>query len=98
MKKHRIIFTVLSILTILCFAGCTAVTDFDSKIMNQEVKPVETLKNGNVSVKMFIPDYYTLTESRAIAPQTKYARLKYNTKINYDTTPPTYEWATIETL
>lgn len=77
MKKHRIIFTVLSILTILCFAGCTAVTDFDSKIMNQEVKPVETLKNGNVSVKMFIPDYYTLTESRAIAPQTKYARLKY---------------------
>lgn len=77
MKKHRIIFTVLSILTILCFAGCTAVTDSDSKIMNQEVKPVETLKNGNVSVKMFIPDYYTLTESRAIAPQTKYARLKY---------------------
>ena len=65
MKKHRIIFTVLSILTILCFAGCTAVTDSDS------------LKNGNVSVKMFIPDYYTLTESRAIAPQTKYARLKY---------------------
>lgn len=77
MKKHRIIFTVLSILTILCFAGCTAVTDSDSKIMNQEVKPVETLKNGNVSVKMFIPDYYTLTESRAIAPQTKYTRLKY---------------------
>ena len=98
MKKHRIIFTVLSILTILCFAGCTAVTDSDSKIMNQEVKPVETLKNGNVSVKMFIPDYYTLTESRAIAPQTKYASLKYNTNINYDTTPPTYEWATIETL
>ena len=81
MKKHRIIFTVLSILTILCFAGCTAVTDFDSKIMNQEVKPVETLKNGNVSVKMFIPDYYTLTESRAIAPQTKYARLKYKSYI-----------------
>lgn len=81
MKKHRKIFTVLSILTILCFAGCTAVTDFDSKIMNQEVKPVETLKNGNVSVKMFIPDYYTLTESRAIAPQTKYARLKYKSYI-----------------
>lgn len=77
MKRHRIIFAILSILTILCFAGCTAVTDSDSKIMNQEVKPVETLKNGNVSVKMFIPDYYTLTESRAIAPQTKYARLKY---------------------
>lgn len=77
MKRHRIIFAILSILTILCFAGCTAVTDSDSKIMNQEVKPVETLKNGNVSVKMFIPDYYTLTESRAIAPQTKYACLKY---------------------
>lgn len=89
MKKHRIIFTVLSILTILCFAGCTAVTNFDSKIMNQEVKPVETLKNGNVSVKMFIPDYYTLTESRAIAPQTKYARLKYYTN---------FEWGTNETL
>ena len=81
MKKYRIIFAILSILTILCFAGCTAVTDSDSKIMNQEVKPVETLKNGNVSVKMFIPDYYTLTESRAIAPQTKYARLKYKSYI-----------------
>lgn len=81
MKRHRIIFAILSILTILCFAGCTAVTDSDSKIMNQEVKPVETLKNGNVSVKMFIPDYYTLTESRAIAPQTKYARLKYKSYI-----------------
>lgn len=89
MKRHRIIFAILSILTILCFAGCTAVTDSDSKIMNQEVKPVETLKNGNVSVKMFIPDYYTLTESRAIAPQTKYASLKYNTN---------FEWVTIETL
>ena len=77
MKKYSVTFAILSILAILCFAGCTAVTDSDSKIMNQEVKPVETLKNGNVSVKMFIPDYYTLTESRAIAPQTKYARLKY---------------------
>ena len=81
MKKYSAKFAILSILTILCFAGCTAVTDFDSKIMNQEVKPVETLKNGNVSVKMFIPDYYTLTESRAIAPQTKYARLKYKSNL-----------------
>ena len=89
MKKYSVKFAILSILTILCFAGCTAVTNFDSKIMNQEVKPVETLKNGTVSVKMFIPDYYTLTESRAIAPQTKYARLKYYTDD---------EWSTIETL
>lgn len=97
MKKHRIIFTVLSILTILCFAGCTAVTDFDSKIMNQEVKPVETLKNGNVSVKMFIPDYYTLTESRAIAPQTKYARLTYKSN-DYDYDAGDYIWKTLDTL
>ena len=54
MKRHRIIFAILSIFTILCFAGCTAVTDSDSKIMNQEVKPVETLKNGNVSVKIIL--------------------------------------------
>ena len=97
MKRHRIIFAILSILTILCFAGCTAVTDFDSKIMNQEVKPVETLKNGNVSVKMFIPDYYTLTESRAIAPQTKYARLTYKSN-EYDYDAGDYIWKTLDTL
>ena len=95
MKKYSVKFAILSILAILYFVGCTPVTEPDTKIKTPK-DPV--IKTGNVSVKMFIPDYYTLTESRAIAPQTKYASLKYNTNINYDTTPPTYEWATIETL
>ena len=77
MKKYSVTFAILSILAILCFAGCTAVTDSDSNLMKPETKPTESAKSGNVSVKMFIPDYYTLTESRAIAPQTKYARLSY---------------------
>ena len=77
MKKYSVTFAILSILAILCFAGCTAVTDSDSNLTKPETKPTESAKSGNVSVKMFIPDYYTLTESRAIAPQTKYARLKY---------------------
>ena len=95
MKKYSVKFAILSILAVLYFVGCTPVTEPDTKIKTPK-DPV--IKTGNVSVKMFIPDYYTLTESRAIAPQTKYASLKYNTNINYDTTPPTYEWATIETL
>ncbi|MEE1289466.1 MAG: transglutaminase domain-containing protein, partial [Spirochaetota bacterium] len=95
MKKYSVKFAILSILAVLYFVGCTPMTEPDTKIKTPK-DPV--IKTGNVSVKMFIPDYYTLTESRAIAPQTKYASLKYNTNINYDTTPPTYEWATIETL
>ena len=84
MKKYSVTFAILSILAILCFAGCTAVTDSDSNLMKPETKPAESAKSGNVSVKMFIPDYYTLTESRAIAPQTKYARLKYKNFVYED--------------
>ena len=86
MKKYSVKFAILSILAVLYFVGCTPVTEPDTKIKTPK-DPV--IKTGNVSVKMFIPDYYTLTESRAIAPQTKYASLKYNTN---------YEWVTIETL
>ncbi|MEE0877763.1 MAG: transglutaminase-like domain-containing protein [Treponemataceae bacterium] len=95
MKKYSVKFAILSILAVLYFVGCSLVTEPDTKV---ETPKDPVVKTGNVSVKMFIPDYYTLTKSRAIAPQTKYASLKYNTNINYDTTPPTYEWATIETF
>ena len=75
MKKYSVKFAILSILAVLYFVGCTPVTEPDTKIKTPK-EPV--IKTGNVSVKMFIPDYYTLTESRAIAPQTKYASLKYH--------------------
>ena len=79
MKKYGKYFAILSILVALSFAGCTAISSSGS--LNEETKTAEQ-KNGNVTVKMFIPDYKALAEntaiaqSRAIAPQTKYARMK----------------------
>ncbi|WP_147635126.1 transglutaminase domain-containing protein [Treponema pectinovorum] len=79
MKKYGKYFAILSILAALSFAGCTAISSSGS--LNEETKTAEQ-KNGNVTVKMLIPDYKALVEntaiaqSRAIAPQTKYARMK----------------------
>lgn len=81
MKKYNIYFTFLSILAALYFVGCTAVTTPDS--LKDEPKTAEQ-KNGNVTVSMFIPDYKAISESRTIAPQTKYARLKISSYSNQD--------------
>ena len=95
MKKNKIIISILSVLLMLFIVGCSVLTDSTTGIGNQEGNITETIKNGNVSVKMLIPDYYNLTQtegsvtSRVISPQTKYARLKYNdgagTVVVYDT-------------
>lgn len=74
MKKYEKYFAFLSIITALCFLGCSDLSTQDNNL-NEETKITEQ-KNGNVTVSMFIPNYKAIAESRAIAPQTKYARLK----------------------
>ena len=64
MKKYGKYFAILSILAALSFAGCKAISSSGS--LNEETKTAEQ-KNGNVTVKMLIPDYKALAENTAIA-------------------------------
>lgn len=74
MKKYGKYFAILSVLAALCFTGCSDLSIQDNNL--NEDQNITEQKNGDVSVSMFIPDYRAIATSRAIAPQTKYARLK----------------------
>ncbi len=82
MKKIR--FLIISLFALLAFLGCV-------QNVNQDKEETSSNEYGSAGVKMFIPDYYALSDSkynsaRAIAPQTSYVQLSaYNsTSGNWD--------------
>ena len=86
-KKAYNVITVLDTVIfaiLLVFSSCSNNTKQDSTssetpdVITQE--PEQNQEQGIATVRMFVPDYYALAEQnvdRAIAPQTKTARLSY---------------------
>ena len=74
----------LGLLVIIClFITISCSSAVNSKIIeekNSDLNPINNSLQGNATVKMFIPDYYSLAEqntARVIAPQSVRARLCY---------------------
>lgn len=83
MKRYRKYFKFLLATSIFCLVGCSNLFQENKEL--SENNQILEVQNGNVTVSMFIPDYKVITESRVIAPQTKYVRLKILKKAGSDT-------------